>query len=425
MGILRCFRASCLLTIVAAESSGARDVELRRHVNASMKEDALLPPRAALVQFHSHGVTHDPAVPSPELPVSDFLRIRPKGWKPPPTTPTTTTTTLPPHLSAEMQRGEKPNESTTMPRYLPQWFLVSLIILCGLLMAVLYHFMPWDTDEYEEDVAEDEAAALAAGESTKSMCRAQSMGRQGSVKEGHEVDWAEYFSLAFWELMLIANASLTRIVCQHGIPEDCQANTNTVDFVKTIHELLIYGMILAIFVGVDHEERFVWLFRFRKRNPRGILFLVIFFAASPVYGMLSEVESLKHFSLTTESSFGAINQIIFAVLIGGAIALSIWHVYFAWATNNKKGFIAYIVSRIVIIGVFVAYFLAASDMSTYVFHLHHYAVGFMFAVIAEFNHPLSLVALAAGAGVMVQGMAAYGADPITHTSSYAGAAQGR
>mmetsp|Transcript_122593 Transcript_122593/g.308192 ORF Transcript_122593/g.308192 Transcript_122593/m.308192 type:complete len:95 (-) Transcript_122593:144-428(-) len=47
-----------------------------------------------------------------------------------------------------------------------------------------------------------------------------------------------------------------------------------------------------------------------------------------------------------------------------------------------------------------------------IFHFHHYAMGFLAASLAEFNHPASLVLLACGTGVFVQGIAAYDHDPI-------------
>jgi hypothetical protein len=35
-------------------------------------------------------------------------------------------------------------------------------------------------------------------------------------------------------------------------------------------------------------------------------------------------------------------------------------------------------------------------------HLHHYVIGFLIAILAEFNHPISLVVLAAGAVPFLQ-----------------------
>ena len=45
----------------------------------------------------------------------------------------------------------------------------------------------------------------------------------------------------------------------------------------------------------------------------------------------------------------------------------------------------------------------ANTAGVYV-HLHHYIIGFLCAILAEFNHPISLLVLAGGTGIFVQGI---------------------
>lgn len=45
-------------------------------------------------------------------------------------------------------------------------------------------------------------------------------------------------------------------------------------------------------------------------------------------------------------------------------------------------------------------------------HLHHYFTTWIVALFAEFNHPISVILLSVMSSIFVQGIAAYGFDPL-------------
>eukprot|EP00929_Paragymnodinium_shiwhaense_P117183 TRINITY_DN8745_c0_g1_i2.p1 TRINITY_DN8745_c0_g1~~TRINITY_DN8745_c0_g1_i2.p1 ORF type:complete len:526 (-),score=8.72 TRINITY_DN8745_c0_g1_i2:90-1604(-) len=73
----------------------------------------------------------------------------------------------------------------------------------------------------------------------------------------------------------------------------------------------------------------------------------------------------------------------------------------------------YCLSRTVVASFFVSYLVLGNLRTSHAeFHLHHYVIAFMVAILAIFNHPLSLTLLGISCGIFVQGIAAYGADEV-------------
>ena len=58
-------------------------------------------------------------------------------------------------------------------------------------------------------------------------------------------------------------------------------------------------------------------------------------------------------------------------------------------------------------------------------HIHHYVVGFAFAVCNVSNHPLSILVLGSAMGVMVEGLTMHGVFPTIYTPSNCGKIQNR
>ena len=56
-------------------------------------------------------------------------------------------------------------------------------------------------------------------------------------------------------------------------------------------------------------------------------------------------------------------------------------------------------------------------------HIHHYVVGFAFAVCNVSNHPLSILVLGSAMGVMVEGLTMHGVFPTIYTPSNCGKIQ--
>merc|ERR1711972_840304 len=130
------------------------------------------------------------------------------------------------------------------------------------------------------------------------------------------------------------------------------------------------------------------------------------------------VPGLNKFSLTGISLAYIVPLL---ALVVGAIVLIAMHLWMAYRHNSWSGFFAYVLSRCALLAFYSSYLvvkLQPQHKNSVVFHFHHYAVGYLAASLAEFNHPLSVLLLACGTGIFVQGIAAYDADPILDNPKY-------
>eukprot|EP00927_Polykrikos_kofoidii_P086799 TRINITY_DN9832_c0_g2_i1.p1 TRINITY_DN9832_c0_g2~~TRINITY_DN9832_c0_g2_i1.p1 ORF type:complete len:387 (-),score=45.47 TRINITY_DN9832_c0_g2_i1:163-1323(-) len=312
------------------------------------------------------------------------------------------------------------DESATPPpppekHYIPLTVLFPFIIVCASVMALIAYVLRdygslLSVATKDSDVALGaQAGDVEASADPKGMKRELTL---GACRDGHRVPWQQYLALAFWFLLLLTQAAFTRWVCHLGIPRDCKAHLDPVKLVHNVHLLIAYGFVVAVLTDLQQPERFGYLFSFREYPYRGVSFVVVFFLASPVFGSLDLVPFLKQVSLVTDGSHSLLNNSLLVVLFAGFLALALWHFWWAYRCNPLPGFVAYSVSRLLLWCVYVAYFVVAARDLTITFHMHHYLVGFLLAILAEFNHPVSLLLLSIGSGVMVQGIAAYDADPL-------------
>lgn len=215
-------------------------------------------------------------------------------------------------------------------------------------------------------------------------------------------------------LLLLAQYRLVRVVCtSYKIPPNCVVDQDAVDVMGTFQYLLSMGFVLAILTGMNWPDRFAYVFTFERRQPRGFFFLAIYAFSGIGWGSLMLFPSLAGFTLTGITPAYMIPLI--AVVVGAVVLLT-WHLWMAYCTNSWAGFVAYAMSRGVLVFFFAMYLFVSLSHQGVGFHLHHYAVGWLAASLAEFNHPLSLILLACGTAVFVQGLSAYGADAIIYHS---------
>jgi Na+/H+ antiporter NhaD/arsenite permease-like protein len=90
-----------------------------------------------------------------------------------------------------------------------------------------------------------------------------------------------------------------------------------------------------------------------------------------------------------------------------------WHINIAWHRAPKTSFLVYVLTRVVMLVWFAsaAVILARSSPPVHI-HLHHLYIGWALALWCDVNAPLSVVALAIGAGIFVQGIGAYSFAPV-------------
>mmetsp|Transcript_32779 Transcript_32779/g.59925 ORF Transcript_32779/g.59925 Transcript_32779/m.59925 type:complete len:358 (-) Transcript_32779:203-1276(-) len=245
-----------------------------------------------------------------------------------------------------------------------------------------------------------------------SLADALSLGAGALEKHSHRIPVSQYLFLGLWLILLCANYGVVRLGCWFGVPRDHHDDADIVKVLEDFQYMLFGGFVLAIMTGLHWPDRFLYVFCLSPRRPRGVMFLLAFFGSGIGWGFLDMIPGLSGFTLT---SFNAEYLLPVVLLVVGTVSLLSLHLWWAYKYNSTAGFWAYLISRAALIAFYSAYLvvkLQPGHADEVVFHFHHYAVGLIAASLAEFNHPLSVLLLACGAGVFVQGLAAYDADPI-------------
>ena len=170
------------------------------------------------------------------------------------------------------------------------------------------------------------------------------------------------------------------------------------------------GVVLGWLLRVDESHRF----RYLARNAAWLL--VLFFGAGPVYSTFNAIPALQ-ISLADMSRWGAGAWAALGVGAALVAALLLWHAAHAWRTLSRRAFAAYLASRLApfaFYGIAVGAARAAFDAGkeTREPHLHHAALALAVAAFGRFNRPVSAAVLAIAAGIFVQGIGAYGFDPM-------------
>eukprot|EP00450_Noctiluca_scintillans_P013555 CAMPEP_0194492288 /NCGR_PEP_ID=MMETSP0253-20130528/10898_1 /TAXON_ID=2966 /ORGANISM="Noctiluca scintillans" /LENGTH=144 /DNA_ID=CAMNT_0039333133 /DNA_START=31 /DNA_END=462 /DNA_ORIENTATION=- len=106
------------------------------------------------------------------------------------------------------------------------------------------------------------------------------------VRHGHRVPWQQYVRVGFFSVLLLLQYTLTRVVCKHGIPHDCHDHYDKVEIVHDFQQLFTFGFMLSVLTGIHLKDRFDYLFCVLSPRPRGFVFLILFFGASPGFGSL-------------------------------------------------------------------------------------------------------------------------------------------
>lgn len=233
----------------------------------------------------------------------------------------------------------------------------------------------------------------------------------GAARDGYRVSWRQNAALATWCVVLMLGYAVTRVGCGYGIPRDCKREKGPVQIGDDLQQLLLMGLVLALFTGLHEAERFSYIFSLSRPRPRGVAFLALFFLTAPAWGSLDFV--FPQFSI---SGYGLRHWSSIALLALTALALLTlfgWHLRRACIHRSWKEFVAYTAPRVIVLGFFVVFNTILPQYSgDYRVHLHHYMVAFIFASLAEFNHPVSLILLAVSTSVFVQGIAAYDAASV-------------
>lgn len=331
---------------------------------------------------------------------------------------------------SETEKAVSWDESKTDCRYLPRFspFSLALLLVACFACASAIHWLIWDWATVSESAQEASnlmgQGELVVDETGKTIGYQTPGGAMAEVNaEGKtirsQIPWQQFLAIAYWLMLLTANAALTRLVCNFGVPHDCHDRVDLIRGLDSYDRLLKDGFIIAVLTGINHRDRFRYLFDFSKESWfRGIWFIGVFMLTSPVFGSLDLIPALSRLSLTTGGHQSILFNILIVLLVLGAAALIGLHIAWAFMYNSPIAGTTYIVSRAVVWLVYIIYFVEANNHWWLQFHLHHFMIGYMIAILAEFNHPISVLLLAIGSGIFVQGLAAYAADPLIYRQAH-------
>ena len=177
-----------------------------------------------------------------------------------------------------------------------------------------------------------------------------------------------------------------------------------------VGRLLECGVVLGWLLRVDEAHRF----RYLQRHAWWML--ALFFGVGPCWSAFNAIPALQ-VSLADLSAWRAPAWVALGVGAALVAALLCWHAMHAWRTLPQRAFAAYLASRAapfiyygIAVGAARAAFNAGADLREP--HLHHAALALGIAAFGRFNSPASAAVLAVAAGIFVQGVGAYGFDPL-------------
>lgn len=208
---------------------------------------------------------------------------------------------------------------------------------------------------------------------------------------------AEFFRLLVWSLTLLIGYGIGRILCLTQTLSDNdqlhdQLNYNVFD---NLYSLLTMGFTLYYFTCAHSEKRFNYIFGFTAKTRYSGALFVFFFAAPFIRRWLNpnlfEVYRFADPVFENESTFSVIVITLFILVV-------FWHIF---ASLRLGVFRTYLGSRMFVFGVFAFFFIS----DPIAIRVKDYQIAWVFAVLGCLNHPLSLLTLALGMALFVDGLA--------------------
>jgi len=223
----------------------------------------------------------------------------------------------------------------------------------------------------------------------------------------YHLESGEFLRLFVWCVMLLLAFGLGRLLCiGHGDYEFCrtQLQNNVFD---NLSVLLLMGITLFFFTGVHSAIRFNYLFGFTPNTGySGVLFLFTFLLTLVAWKGL-DTTPLASFMFTASGLSNNIVPLVLSIVI--FLFIVCWHINTAY----KQGILmAYLLSRCLVLAYLILGIVLCVNEPNIEIHVHHYQLGWFLALLGCFNHPISVITLAFGAGLYVEGLATYGADSM-------------
>jgi hypothetical protein len=181
------------------------------------------------------------------------------------------------------------------------------------------------------------------------------------------------------------------------------------EFFSDITTLSLYSLALGWFIGISERSRFNYLF-----NRHRWYAAVTFFLTPPIYSAISNIDALK-FDLTDLKSLLHCPLCLLVLSLGVSATTAVigWHISIAWRrASPKAAFLIYVCTRVIMLVWFASAAVILARSKSVNIHLHHLYIGWALALWCDVNAPISVIALAIGAGIFVQGIGAYSFAPV-------------
>lgn len=178
------------------------------------------------------------------------------------------------------------------------------------------------------------------------------------------------------------------------------------EFFSDITTLAFYSLALGWFIGIADPSRFSFIFS----RAQGVPAAAVFLATPPLYSAVSNIPALKY-DLTQLAEWSALFICVWGVVVGAVLTTLAWHVRAVWRRTSLPSFLIYTISRTCILLWFtISAYILGYEHHIHV-HIHHYVLGFAVASFATENERVSVMTLALGAGIFIQGIGAYSFAP--------------
>jgi len=221
------------------------------------------------------------------------------------------------------------------------------------------------------------------------------------------VESGEFLRLFVWCVTLLLSFGLGRLLCfGNGNYYSCrtQLQKNVFD---NLSVLLLMGIALFFFTGAHSAVRFNYIYGFTLNTGySGMLFLFTF-SLTPV--AWKGIDTTPFASLMFTADGLKNNTVPLVLAIAFFLFTVCWHIYTAYRAGVL---LAYLVTRCLVLAYLILGIGLCQNEPDIEIHVHHYQIGWFVALLGCFNHPISVITLAFGAGLFVEGLATYGADSM-------------
>ncbi len=209
-----------------------------------------------------------------------------------------------------------------------------------------------------------------------------------------------------------------RVLAVGYLPTDARRVWKASDMAVDLVPTCIFSVALAWLVRVNDAARCGSLYEGKIKTS---VIALVFLATGPVFSGLGNIPGWSAISVSSASSAALPVSLIVVLVIVGLVGTAAVLVTFK-AMYDEDLATTYIVTQLAVMGLFVVSYAVANAAYTnsagnpkaqfYIPHMHHLYIGFLVASFGQAKGWASDLLLAIGLGIFVQGVGAYGFEPI-------------